>query len=198
MRNVSEYLTEKYVEGETLVQIRSELVRKKNILLKNFFIAKKMSEILKEINKSKLKEKYIPNQYKYSYLSPAVKMQKEVQLFFSFLLSQTFRNYVSFITGKKISTGNICVKIYDKGCYKLIHDTPVKERIRAIIDLTPFWENLYGGTFGIHDGKEFLTIPLKQNDLSIILCNKNTRDFVLYVKHFAKRKKRVFVQVSFS
>ena len=156
-----------------------------------------MTAILQSISKTKTKGKYVPNQYKYSYLSPSAKLQKNIQSFFSFLLSETFIRYVSFISGKKLSLASLCVKVYRKGDYKVIHDTSIKSRVRIVIDLTKQWKEHYGGMIGIHEGNEFITIPLKKNDLSIVLCTKNTKDFVLYVKHFAKQK-RVFVELSFS
>lgn len=105
------------------------------------------------------------------------------------LASDIVRRKLSIRTAKLLALG--------ASDYRIAHDAAREEPgIDIILDITPAWDQKWGGQVAYVDGSgDALVLPAAKNLLAIVERKKSIQRIVTYVNHHAGRKKRVFVLV---
>ncbi len=110
-------------------------------------------------------------------------------------LSASLLPFVSYITKKKRTKLSLTAYKLSWKDYQILHDSLQPQKsTQIIIDLTPVWNLEAGGTITYVDGTgEYLSVPIKNNTLTIIEKNKDVNHFIQYINNKAKTQSRYFL-----
>ena len=110
-------------------------------------------------------------------------------------LSASLLPFVSYITKKKRTKLSLTAYKLSWKDYQILHDSLQQQKsTQIIIDLTPVWNPEAGGTITYVDGTgEYLSVPIKNNTLTIIEKNKEVNYFIQYINNKAKNQSRYFL-----
>ena len=105
--------------------------------------------------------------------------------------TREFLSFCSVLSGKKIKKAECSLRMFMKGCYTLIHEETAKKGIEFFFDLTPKWNEKFGGqiTYLAYDGSKGIT-PQYPNNL---ILAESGRSYVKYVNSFAGSEGRLIV-----
>ena len=110
-------------------------------------------------------------------------------------ISTTLLPFLSTVLNKKLST--ISLTAYKLGWkdYQILHDSlQTSTSHEIIIDLTPTWSDAAGGAITYVDGSgEFVSVPIKSNNLTLVQQKKEVNRFIEYVNNKAKNHSRLFL-----
>ena len=115
--------------------------------------------------------------------------------------SEEFLDFVERLIGKKIGKAKIKIKKFRHKDYTLLHDEEMKKekekRLEFFFFICEDWNFLYGGNkifvIGEKNEKTFVFTP-SGNSFSLVNKDKNIKEFVQYVKHFARDREFVIVE----
>ncbi len=169
-----------YFNKEILDKIKLVLEKEGSIQLNNFF------DTNIKFSKIKFRKKYLPHSYSYSY---------------SKFIDKEFINYLSdflfIFLDKKLRNRFLGLFSFGYGDYTLLNDKfKTKNGYKIIIDFTNYWHDDFGGYHSfLRKNKEFLRLKPKNNSISIIKLDKNTRYFVKYINNKARKNKIYFIDL---
>lgn len=108
-----------------------------------------------------------------------------------FFNSPEFISFTSKIAGKKLKKAECSLRMFMKGCYTLIHEETSKLGLEFFFDLTPKWNDSFGGYIAYlsYDGSKVIT-PQYPNTL---ILAESGRSYVKYVNSNAKSEGRLLV-----
>lgn len=83
--------------------------------------------------------------------------------------------------------------------YTLLHDASQEERgILALFELTPTWQDTYGGyTSFWAGGRETLRLTPLPNSLTLVSTDQNVKRFVKYINHTSLPSQRYVAELTF-
>ena len=137
---------------------------------------------LKEISKVKFQKNKIMDMHSFFESKPDA---------LNFFNSPEFLSFASILTGKHLTKSDCSLRMFMKGCYTLIHEETAEDGIEFFFDLTPKWDNEFGGytAYLAYDGSKVIT-PQYPNTL---ILAESGRSYVKYVNHLAKSDGRLVV-----
>jgi len=105
--------------------------------------------------------------------------------------TKEFLSFCSALSGKKIKKSEPSLRMFMKGCYTLVHEETAKKGIEFFFDLTPKWNERFGGqvTYLTYDGSKVIT-PQYPNTL---ILAESGRSYVKYVNNNAKSEGKLLV-----
>lgn len=192
---LKEWISPRYLQTSTLLQVKEILSKQNNIQLGEFFATKKFKELQKELSKTKLKRKYLPD--KRDYFIP--KKDKNLKEFNKFVRSKEFQSLVEFLTNKKTKFKASEIQIFKHQNYTLIQDElKNKKQVQVICDFTKNWNVEWGGQKSyLDEGKNPIKIKPLENSVCIIILSDNTKEFIKYINFKAGKNKLINAQINF-
>lgn len=170
-----------YKTEESLLQIKKIWQEKHSIMLANFFTEASYKKKEKEMKNAVYKRDCMPDQYSY-----ATKKEKEFERNKELLqfLAQVLQKKTVRIVGEMVQ--------FSWKDYTTLHDkNKEKPGIDIIIDLTPEWDDSYGGAVVYSDGKGGYTkVFTQKNSLLLVRREQGIQRYVQYVNNLSRGKKR--------
>jgi Rps23 Pro-64 3,4-dihydroxylase Tpa1-like proline 4-hydroxylase len=157
---LKEWISGEYLKENKLLQLKAHFLKNKpfpHLVLKNFFNTKKITPVLFALEN----EEYIFKntdlfQFKQTKTDIESSNDKELKDFYSFFSSKEFGEYISKITGLKITLGKIDMSgfVYGKTDYLLPHDDRLEGRkIAYVLNLSKKFRKSDGGKLQLFDTK---------------------------------------------
>lgn len=180
-----------YLQQHILMQLPDSYKRDSIIQLRSFLHETAFKELKKQLARTKLVKKSIPDQYVYKEID-----LKQLKDFAAFLNSPTFKQYLKFITGLQGKKAAYSLKVFGHSDYTLLHD---KEKgwngVDLLLDITDDWEQSWGGyvRYSNSEGTLFTLVP-HENTLTLLKRTSDMHSFVKYVNAAVGKQKRVFVE----
>lgn len=137
---------------------------------------------LKNISNANFIKKEIRDMYSFFEAKPAA---------LSFFKTKEFLSFCSALSGKKIKKSEPSLRMFMHGSYTLIHEETAKKGLEFYFDLTPKWNNDFGGqiVYLAYDGSKVIT-PQYPNTL---ILAESGRSYLKYVNHLAGSEGRLIV-----
>ncbi len=181
-----------YLQEATIQKIISSFNNNKelpSISLINFFENNLFTILRKKILTLKTTPQKKPLQYSYAQSS----LPKNLNLFFN---HTELLSFISIIINQKVEEIELSYHIFTHKDYLLLHDSLQKKEhhdscFDIIIDLTPKWDEHWGGiityidTLGNHHH-----LPCYNNTLTIIKREKNSQKYLKYINNNTKNNKK--------
>lgn len=170
-----------YKKEESLMQIKKIWQEKQSIMLANFFTEASYKKKEKAVKNAVYKRESMPDQYSY-----ATKKEKELKRNKELLhfLAQVLQKKAVRIIGEMVQ--------FSWKDYTTLHDkNKEKPCIDIIIDLTPEWDDRYGGAVVYSDGKGGYTkVFAQKNSLFLVQREQGIQKYIQYVNNLSRGKKR--------
>ena len=154
----------------------------KGIQITSFMELDSYHEFLKSISSASFQKNDVRDMHSFFEAKPKA---------LKFFNSSEFISFASKITGKKLKKAKCSLRMFMKGCYTLIHEETSKKGLEFFFDLTPEWNDSFGGQIAYlaYDGSKVIT-PQYPNTL---ILAESGRSYVKYVNHLAGSEGRLIV-----
>ena len=173
-----------YLKPEILDKLRQGFKENnpKGMQITSFMDLKSYASFLKKISEAKFQKNEIRDMHSFFESKP------DALAFFNI---PEFLSFASVLMGAHLTKSDYTLRMFMKGCYTLIHEETAEEGIEFFFDLTPKWDNKFGGniTYLAYDGSKVIT-PQYPNTL---ILAESGRSYIKYVNHLAKLEGRLII-----
>ena len=173
-----------YLKKEILDKLKREFRKNnpKSMQLTSFMDSKSYTLFLKSISNAN----FIKNEIRDMHCFFKAK-NANLKLF----STKEFLSFCSALSGKKIKKSELSLRMSMKGCYTLVHEETAKKGMEFFFDLTPEWNDSFGGqiVYLAYDGSNVIT-PKYPNTL---ILAESGRSYIKYVNNNAKSDGRLLV-----
>ena len=154
----------------------------KGIQITSFMELDSYHEFLKSISSASFRKNDVRDMHSFFEAKPKA---------LKFFNSYKFISFASKITGKKLKKAECSLRMFMKSCYTLIHEETSKSGLEFFFDLTPKWNDSFGGYIAYlsYDSSKVIT-PQYPNTL---ILAESGRSYVKYVNSNAKSEGKLLV-----
>ena len=196
---IEKWLNPIYLQEEAMQALKKAFAQQQDIphiQVQDFFRSEKAKTILQHLQRSHYQQRYVPDRYNYAAADHIGSLQTIQEVF----QDPVFSLWLEEVTGKKSNACQISVVRFAHRDYTVIHDSEIPEEgLLLIYDPTRPWSSEAGGyEICTVPNKDPLVIQPKENTLTIVWMNKETRMFTKYCNHLSQNKKRYSVHVIYN